>query len=439
MSSSSDVSRRGFFRLLAARLSSQIADGWFQAGLAGSLLFNPEKQANALAIATGFAILLLPYSALGPFVGVLLDRWQRRTSLTVANLLRAALVLPAAALIWAGEQGLPFALLVLLVIAANRFFLAGLGAALPHVVTNERLVAANSAATTLGTVCYAAGLGSATLLVSAPAFQLGNHGYAAIALLGSAGYLVSAALLRSLFTRDALGPDDADRRADRVRDALVGVAREMLASVRHLAERRTAGYAVLVQAGHRALFGALSLVTLLLFTAYFTTDSADSVSGLGLVVAAGGVGAVIAAVLTPIVCRRMPGWAWISVLLGGASLTLLGLGPTLLAPLVITGVLLLNVASQGIKIVTDTTLQHACDDAYRGRVFSVNDTAFNATFVAGLFVAALLLPSNGKSVPVLLVIAIGYAALAGWYAVIGRRWATRSTRQPQLVRAMSVS
>src|SRR5918992_124438 len=100
------LAARGFRRLLGVRLASQLADGWFQAGLAGSVLFNPEKNAGPVAIASALAV-------------VFLDRWSRRNVLFGANLLRAVAVLPAAVLIWHGNQG-PLALvLVLLVIAVN--------------------------------------------------------------------------------------------------------------------------------------------------------------------------------------------------------------------------------------------------------------------------------------------------------------------------------
>jgi len=419
-----DGAPRGFLRLLAARLTSQVADGWFQAALAGNLLFSPERRVGSFAIAAGFAILLLPYSVLGPFVGVFLDRWYRRTSLWLANLLRAAVVVPTALLLWRDDQGFWFAGLALLVIAANRFFLAGMGAALPHVVDGARLVTANAIMTTLGTACFATGLGSAALLFGA--LPIDGHGYSMIALLSSGGYLISAVLLRGLFARTALGPDD-DRRDDAILAAVAAVVREMIGGVRHLARRRAAGYAMLVQAGHRALFGALSLATLLLFTRYLTTDNARSITGLGVIVVAGGLGALIAAVLTPLATRRMAGWAWVSMLLAGAAMALLLLGPTFRAPLLVLCVLLLNIASQGTKIVVDTTLQHECDDRYRGRVFSVNDTAFNLTFVGGLFTAAAVLPPNGRSEAAVVGIALAYAALAAWYAVVGRRWGSRST------------
>src|SRR6187455_558614 len=90
------LARRGFRRLLSVRLLSQLGDGWFQAGLASSVFFNPEQAASPLAITAAFAVLLLPYTVLGPFIGVFLDRWSRRNALYLANLFRAAMVIPAA-------------------------------------------------------------------------------------------------------------------------------------------------------------------------------------------------------------------------------------------------------------------------------------------------------------------------------------------------------
>src|SRR5882672_11453915 len=98
---------RGFRRLLGVRLASQLGDGMFQAALAGSLLFNPQQATSPLAVAGGFAVLLLPYSIVGPYVGVFLDRWSRRSVLYAANLIRAGLVLPTALLVWYGQESLP--------------------------------------------------------------------------------------------------------------------------------------------------------------------------------------------------------------------------------------------------------------------------------------------------------------------------------------------
>jgi MFS family permease len=82
----------GVLRLASVRFAGQFGDGMFQAALSGAILFNPERETDPLAIAAAFAVLLLPYSLIGPYAGALLDRWDRRAVLLVANVLRAVLI-----------------------------------------------------------------------------------------------------------------------------------------------------------------------------------------------------------------------------------------------------------------------------------------------------------------------------------------------------------
>jgi MFS family permease len=407
---------RGFRRLVAVRLVSQLGDGMFQAALAGSLLFNPQQATDALAVATGFAVLLLPYSVVGPYVGVFLDRWCRRSVIVAADLIRAVLVVPTALLIWYGQESVPYALCALLIIGINRFFLAGLSASQPHVVEPRRLVTANALATTLGTLVYSIGLGIAALVLNSM-LRKNFHGYGVLALTGAIGYTAAALLARFSFRLDELGPDDGQRDTHSFRRGIVEVARGMVAGVRHLAGRRRAAYAMLAQTAHRALYGVLTLATLLLYRRYFFgTDSDRALAGLAQLVIAGGLGSLAAAFLTPPATRLMGGWRWIAGLLAAAGVLVL-LGLPFRPSLLVVAVFGVNIASQGTKIVVDTTLQRECDDDYRGRVFSVNDTTFNLAFVVGLFVAALTLPENGHSVPALLLVSGGYLVLAAWYSV----------------------
>src|SRR3954467_2102125 len=155
------LERGDFRRLLTTRLLAQFGDGVFQAALAGTVLFNPQRAADPIDVAAGFAILLLPYSLVGPFAGVWLDRWSRRQVLLRANLLRAALVVLVAGLILGTVAGTPFYAAGLVVISVNRFVLAALSAALPHTTDQPSLVAANALSTTSGTLATVAGGGAA--------------------------------------------------------------------------------------------------------------------------------------------------------------------------------------------------------------------------------------------------------------------------------------
>ena len=154
--------RPDFRRLYGTRLSSQCADGIFQASLAGVVLFSPESAANPADIAGGFAALLLPYSFVGPFAGVLLDRWRRQRVLVWSNVIRCLLVGVVALEIATRVDGIAFYATALLVTSVNRFFLAAQSAAQPHVVEPERLVTGNALSTTSGSVAASLGRLSTT-------------------------------------------------------------------------------------------------------------------------------------------------------------------------------------------------------------------------------------------------------------------------------------
>src|SRR3954471_22614121 len=200
--------RGDFRRLLGTRLLSQFGDGVFQAALAGTVLFNPQRAADPIDVAAGFAVLLLPYSLVGPFAGVWLDRWSRRQVLLRANLVRAVLVAGVAALVLGGISGTPFYVAGLAVFSANRVVLAPLSAALPHTVDEPSLVSANALSTTAGAVVTVVGGGAA--LAALGALGAGNGGYAVLAASAAVPYVAAAAVVTG-FAPGYLGPDHVAR------------------------------------------------------------------------------------------------------------------------------------------------------------------------------------------------------------------------------------
>ncbi|MGV9195929.1 hypothetical protein ACTOVL_01785 [Arcanobacterium canis] len=160
------LSYRQFRRLLAIRLVSQTGDGLFQVGLATLLIFNPTKAATAGQIAIAFAILLMPFTVIGPFAGPLLDRWRRRNVLVVGNSVRLGLAGILAVLIeTVGDTPVVY-ILALSALGVNRFLLAGLSAALPHTLPLRLYLIANSITPTLGSLMAAVGGGIGALLDS---------------------------------------------------------------------------------------------------------------------------------------------------------------------------------------------------------------------------------------------------------------------------------
>ncbi len=422
------LARPGFRRLLAARLFSQAADGWFQAGLALSIFFNPERAATPSQITIGFAVLLVPYSVLGPFVGVFLDRWSRRTSLAVANAARATLVVPAAACVFVGQYNALFVASALVVVSVNRFYLAGIGASLPHVVDTPRLVTANSFAVTAGTVCYTISLGAAALTIEALGDQ--QHNYAMVSLIATVGYLGAAFLMLVSFRPRELGPDEAQRPTGTLARGLADTVLGMVAGLRHLSRRPGAAAVLLTQAGHRMLFGLLTLSTLLLYRYYYSADEGGSVVGLIPVVAAAAAGVLLAAVITPPLVRRVGSVPWLVTVTAALAAVVPMLGVPFVPALTIAASFAVSFGAQTTKIITDTTLQLEVDDDFRGRVFSVNDTGFNLFFVLGLLAGALVLPPTGASVIGMLGAGVGYGLVAFGYGVASRRRVRRTPSAP---------
>src|SRR3954462_13205374 len=103
------LARRWFRWLFGTRLVAQCADGVFQSSLAGAVFFDPEHQTDPKQAAAGFVVLLLPYSLVGPFAGVFLDRWSRQRVLVIANIWRSVFVAATAiGLVTIGARGLVF-------------------------------------------------------------------------------------------------------------------------------------------------------------------------------------------------------------------------------------------------------------------------------------------------------------------------------------------
>ncbi|MFF8985753.1 MFS transporter [Streptomyces globisporus] len=396
---------RNFRRLLTVRLLSQSADGVYQVALAAYVVFSPEKQTSAAAIASAMAVLLLPYSLIGPFAGVLLDRWPRRQVFLYGNLLRAALACSTALLILASVPDWLFYASALCVTAVNRFVLAGLSAALPRVVDTDRLVVANSLSPTAGTLAATAGGGLAFLVR-----LLADESDAAVVLLGAVLYLLSALASLSL-PRTLLGPD-IDESPMRLRAALAVTARGLIAGLRHLTQRSHAAKALAAMTVIRFCYGALTVMVLMLCRYAWSDTEPDGLALLGLAVAVSGAGFFIAAVLTPWAVGRLGRYGWIVGCAGAAAVLVPALGLSFTPVPMLIAAFVLGVVTQGSKIATDTVVQTSVDDSFRGRVFSLYDVLFNVAFVSAAGVAALMLPPDGRSVTVLAVVSVLYAVVA---------------------------
>ena len=383
---------RGFGRLLAVRSVAQWGDGMFQAALGGAVLFNPERAADPLAVAAGLAVLLLPYSLVGPFAGALLDRWDRRRVLVVANLVRAVLTLGVALIVDVGVAGAPLYLAALAVAGMSRFGLAGLSAALPHVVERRHLVEANVLVATAGAAMAA--LGGATAIGARTLVGAGDAGSALTTAAAAAGPVLAAAVAAGFAPR-LLGPDRTDE-PDRT---LVAVAHGLVDGARATARTPSVAASFLALATHRFSFGVTTLLMLMLYRHAFVGTGVlrAGIAGVGEAVTCAAIGLGMAALVTPWLVHRLGRPRTVRAALLTAAATQLALAAWLTQPGVLAAAFLLSLAGQVVKLCADAAVQSEVGDEARGRVFALYDTVFNVCYVLAITVAALLVPADGRA------------------------------------------
>ena len=412
---------RDFRKLFAVRLASQASDGAFQVGLASLVFFSPDRATTPEAVAIAAVVTVLPYTLIGPFAGVLLDVWPRRQVLLFANTLRALMVVGVAALVLTGAVGVPLYLAALACLSVNRFFLAGLGAALPHVVPRHELVMANAVSPTCGTVAalLGAGLGYGLRVL----LGTGDDTDAVVLLVSSVGYLIAAGLATRMH-RDLLGPSErAPLSWTSFRSAGHDVLSDLVGGWQHVRERRPAARALAVIGAHRIGFSVMTVTLMLLCRNYFN-DPAEVDNGLALLaqaLTANALGIAAAALVTPWAAARFGRRRWIGSCIAAAALIQAVFVVHLDLPTLFLGTFALGLTAQGSKICVDAVLQDTVADGYRGRVFSLYDVVFNAAFVAAAGLAVVLLPGDGYSRPVYAAVAVLFAVAATGYLLAERR------------------
>jgi MFS family permease len=413
----------GFRRLFLTRVVSQLGDGVFQLSAGAVLLFDHPGKNPALALLGVFAVALVPYSALGPFVGVFIDRWERRKILTWVPVGRAlcAATIPAAVLL--GKRGWAFYLVVLIVLSSNRFFLATMSAVLPQLVEDDELLVANTVATTGGSIANVVGQGVGAGLSAVT----GGTFASAVSSVAFAGSAVTA---RAIPVHRGFTPDRAPLWRE-LRD----VVAEMIDGARIVSRNARVVYALAAITTIQLLVGAMSGVLVYFFIHILALKVGSAAFVLGVLAA--GIGAGV--VLVPFIGRRMRHDTLVPL-----AFVVGGLGNLVAAPHfskidALIGTVLVGISYALAKIPVDTIVQEEMADMVRGRAFSLYDMIFNLARVVGIGVVGIAYEQHADSgMLVWGIAAVFFVAALVFWSWEGRRgmglkswWMRRKNRAPK--------
>jgi hypothetical protein len=387
-----------------------MTDGVFQSALASFVLFSPERQANALSAAIGFAVVLLPYSIVGPFVGTILDRVSRQRALFYANLARSANLFLVALFVFSGTTGVALTVVVLIAFGINRLILAALSAGLPLLIDSKSLITANAIAVTGGSVLVVIGGGigvGVRALVDGAA--LADHADSVLILMAAGGYF-AAALLSGRLSKYEIGPQEHEKAAASFKQGFT----DMREGIDFLRKNIDTARGIVATAVHRGGLTALTLTALLLERNTFNDPGSpeDGLQGFGIALTIAGIGVFLGAFLAPYGVARFGRHRWIKFAMFASAFS-----PIFLAiwqTEVALSVTAFTTAffGQNIKVTNDALVQSKIDDYYRGRVFAVYDVVVNSAIVSGGLIAALLLPTSGVTAKVPLFVMSAYLLVA---------------------------
>lgn len=371
-----------FRRLFWIRLASQFADGLFQVSLIASVVFSPDERSTTVGLFKATLVVALPYSVIGPFTGVFIDRWSRRRIMTIAPWIKAALVWLV--LFDPVRAPVPFFAGALVVLSVNRFFLATAQAVVPRLVPAEDLLMANSLATVGGTVALLAGvyLGG----------QIADAFGSASAVIG-AGVLWVLASQISVRIRSDLAPHTLPEDPALLRHELRRVAVEFRDGIGRLFRTPRAvgpiASITLDQVGQ----GVVLTLSLVVFRERF----GGGVGSFSNLIGAGGIGVLLGILTIGALEDRFPKERIVSgaFLVGGAAVIVVSFAITAWSVLIASFVVGLTFAWK--KIPIDTMVQESLPDGYRGRIFAAYDVAYNLARLAAAGIAIPMLPQLGVS------------------------------------------
>jgi MFS family permease len=398
--------QRNFARLWTGGAISMLGDWLLFVALP---FYIYDLTGSALATGAMFIAQSLPTLLFGALGGVFADRWDRRRTMIVADLLRAALLLLLLA-VRSAEWLWAIYLVVFVESSISQFFNPAKGALIPHLVDEAQLMPANA----LNTLSV-----EITRLVGAP---LGGVlvvllGFESVILLDSASYLLSGLLIALVAVPPAVPAAPADEAPTSARSPVAAVWRDLVDGLRLVArERWLAG-----------LFLALGTTMLgqgiinALLVPWVDQVLRGDAQVFGWIVTAQGVGGLLGGLVIGRIGRLFAPARIMSISAWSMAALILVIVNVPVLPLVLGLVALVGLPAVAFFVTESTLIQSGVADQYRGRVFGAYGATQALMMLAGMGLASVLGDSVGV-VPLFDLVG-GLYVLAGLIilALVGRR------------------
>jgi MFS family permease len=397
---------RAFRQLWLGQVVSQMGD-WFNTIALYTMILNLTGSGRDIGLL--LVARFLPSFVFGPLSGVLADRFSRRSIMIVSDLLRALVVLGFLFVRRADQLWIIY-LLTVLQLGLSTFFEPAKTAAIPSLVADRELVAANAISSVTWSVMLTLGAAIGGLLT-------GWFGTDVAFVLDSMTYLLSAALIASVRVPKRPKHEKSKFNVGRA----LGIT-ETIDGARYVKHRPRVLALLLVKPAWGLGGGILTLLAV--FGERVFPVGQSPATGIGVLFAARGIGTAVG----PIVARRIAGEGkhrmltsiGIAFLIGGCFYLAFGITTSFVVALIVLGIA--HTGGSILWVFSTVLLQREVEDGFRGRVFAAELALLTLTMAASNYVTGEMLDRFGLS-PRTVAIALGCFFLVPgvvWFAT--QRW-----------------
>lgn len=380
---------RGLFRnrsyasLWSGQFVSWIGNSFHRISLLFLLMAGVKAGDRYIPLLTLTLVHVVAYLGFAPFAGVFVDRWDRKRTMIVADLLRAALVAAIPLLMSHGKVWL-YAV-SFLVTVVSLFFDPARNAALPKIVSEPELFMANSFLSTSESGAEVIGYFLGGVLVM-------RYGYASAFYFDSITFIISAfaimlVTLRATTSAEAEGKPPAAAIRSQIQTVFSDV-KEGFAQVR-------------VTASVKAVFILLFLMAVFFGSVnYLLALFAENGLGLGPAAygaIAGGItcGYLVGSLLVGFVGSGHNRIAMLGIGLAGMGVSIAWVGVSKLLWIAVAGAVFGGLFNPLYYVASRTFLQEVVPNSMLGRVFSLQFVVVQVGFVVSVAFAWALLPVLG--------------------------------------------
>ena len=366
---------RSFRQLWLGQVVSQMGD-WFNTIALYTIILQltgSGRDVGLLLVAR-----FVPSFLFGPISGVVADRFSRRTIMIVSDMLRAVVVLGFLLVRRADQLWIVYVLTVFQ-LGLSTFFEPAKTAAIPSIVEDRELVAANAISSVTWSAMLTIGAAIGGIITDA-------YGTNVAFVLDAATYLVSAALIASI---------RVPKRAKRPRQKLslgriLGIT-ATIEGIRYVKDRPRVLAYLLVKPAWGLGGGILTLLAV--FGERVFPVGKGAAGGIGVLFAARGIGTAVG----PIVARRIAGEGerrmqisiGIAFLIGGVFYVAFGSATSLMFALIVLGIA--HCGGSILWVFSTVMLQRSVADNFRGRVFAAELALLTLTMAASNYATGELL------------------------------------------------